>query len=898
MNKIYPVFSRFLIILLLSVVSFYGSSQDAQPTDPDQIEQYQEQIKRLIGFFEFSLNTLGDTETSTREKDVIINQSFLKAFRDDQVQIEDDLDENRELPTYKDVQAYLKDVDFFFKKIEFKYTIQEILPQFNDAGTLYFKVTSSRNLTAITIDDDSVNNDQLRYIEINLDEEEQLLKIVSVYTTKLNENAEMALWWNTLPAVWKEILGSGHHLYDTLTLNDFHAFTDSTLVLFKDTTKIVEIDTFLVFGSDTLMIREMDTIQEQIFDTIPYETANLYRILGKILATEKLDVSENINIRSVSPLRKMDRLRELNIANTLVNDLFPIRNLTKLEILNFSGTAVNNLDPLIYTTHLKELYFNATGVKSLRPISHFSKLEVLHFSDTKIDSLQHLKRFSALRDLRMKNTPVYYLTDVAELSQLEILNCSGTRINSLKPLAYLLSLEVLKFGNTRIDDLTPLAKLENLRLIHCSNSAIAQFNGLDGLENLSKVYCDNTKVTATEARKFMNDNPHVLVIFETEALEQWWNTLDQNWISVFADLIELDHPPTREQLHEIILIDQINLNDYPEVQSLEPLVKLMGLKLLDCSGTAIENLDPLKDLVDLTDLDISNSSVADLTPIQVLNHLKELDIHATGVRDLSALSELAHLKVLNADNTDISSLAPLTGNKELEIIFCDDSGIDENEAAIFLQANDDCLLVFQTPMLKAWWSDLSASWKNIFRDHTTVDDHPTREQLHTVSQLLIIDFDNNQDAGNLNPLVKLFRIKELSFDNANISSLAPLTEIHSLRKLKISNNPISDLSPISHISNLNHLDFHNTSVNDLSVVANLDNLEHLNCSGTQIKKLNGLERLFYLKELECYNTGIKNLKPIEALDNLEILRCYNTKLSARKVEDFKARHRGMEVVFY
>ena len=95
-------------------------SQKAKATvqDTTSVQNYREQIRRLMGFLEFSLNTLGDPETSTREKEVIINESYAKAFLSDKVQVEDDLDENREILTYKDVQAYLKDVDFFFKKAD------------------------------------------------------------------------------------------------------------------------------------------------------------------------------------------------------------------------------------------------------------------------------------------------------------------------------------------------------------------------------------------------------------------------------------------------------------------------------------------------------------------------------------------------------------------------------------------------------------------------------------------------------------------------------------------------------------------------------------------------------------------------------------------------------------
>ena len=122
------------VLLIVSSPGLFTQAlaQDKQDRHPEEIENYKEQVKRLIGFMEFSLNTLGSEEIPTREKEVIINESYLKAFRDNEVQIEDDLDENREMVTHKAVQAYLKDVDFFFRKVEFDYTVQDIQSLVND----------------------------------------------------------------------------------------------------------------------------------------------------------------------------------------------------------------------------------------------------------------------------------------------------------------------------------------------------------------------------------------------------------------------------------------------------------------------------------------------------------------------------------------------------------------------------------------------------------------------------------------------------------------------------------------------------------------------------------------------------------------------------------------------
>ena len=79
------------------------------------LHRYQ-QSSQLVKFFEGTLNFLADKSNPVKEKKTIITESYLKYFWDAKVQVEDDLDENRKVTLYKDIPAYLTDVDFFFKK--------------------------------------------------------------------------------------------------------------------------------------------------------------------------------------------------------------------------------------------------------------------------------------------------------------------------------------------------------------------------------------------------------------------------------------------------------------------------------------------------------------------------------------------------------------------------------------------------------------------------------------------------------------------------------------------------------------------------------------------------------------------------------------------------------------
>jgi Leucine-rich repeat (LRR) protein len=900
MNKSTLKASIFLTFMLIWFVQVTGFSQQTSAADTNlqKVENYREQIRRLMGFLEFSLNTLGSSETSTKEKEIIINESYLKAFLNEKVQVEDDLDENRAILTYKDVQAYLKDVDFFFKEATFSFNVQDIQSLKNDKGMMYFKVTANRNLQAVTVNDETISNNKTRYIEINLDEDEQVLKIASIYTTRLNEAQEMITWWNGMPAAWKDILGSGYMVMDSLRLSQIDFLNDTTFLLVHEVPEIIQKDTYTYIGSDSLLITINDTVLKEVYDTIPAGKNNGLRMLKEITKRESLEVPGNLNVADLYPVDQMTELKSLNICNTLIDNLFPVRNLTKLVSLNISGTGISDLGPISYNTKIREFYLDSTSVISLSPIQNFNALEILHFSYTSVDSLVYIRYLDSLKDVRLDYTRVSDLSSLGDLINLENLSIAGTLVDSLSSLRYLITLKRINFENTRITDLGPLSRLENLQIIDADQTQVADLEPLANLAALEKVYCDQSLVTRNHANAFMAKHPKVLVIYESEALTSWWTGLNLDWQNVFRGYTKLDPKPTTEQLHQLTLLNKLDITGKDNITSLEPVAKLTNLKEIQAGGTYISDVSPLSDLIDLETLSCQGTRVSSLMPLQALVNLQKLDFSNTLIDSLDGLNSLSHLEVLQIDRTGVDDLGPVMGCQDLRLIYCDNTKVGKVDIDKFLDKNPGCLIIYQTNLLKSWWSDLPSAWQTAFRAHTQIDDPPAREQLQTLAGLNTIDLEGNRDITSLEPLRTLSRLEELSLANGTLQFISPLRDLARLKKLNLSGNPVSDLTPISYLPNLLQLDVSNTAITKLDALGPLVSLEQLNCSGTQIKKLDPLASLKNLKKLECYNTGISNLKPLTGLTKLKQLVCYNTKLSSKKVEAFKALMPGIEVVFY
>ena len=85
---------RSLAILAFSLVlgfvvnlSAMAQKKPAQATA--EKKDYEPEVKQLVSFLEYTLNSLGGKDLSAKEKEVIVNNSYKKLFRDDKVQIEE-----------------------------------------------------------------------------------------------------------------------------------------------------------------------------------------------------------------------------------------------------------------------------------------------------------------------------------------------------------------------------------------------------------------------------------------------------------------------------------------------------------------------------------------------------------------------------------------------------------------------------------------------------------------------------------------------------------------------------------------------------------------------------------------------------------------------------------------
>ena len=787
-------------IFLLTPCTSWAQTTPVQPQElaPAQVEEYKEQSKQLVSFLEYMMNVLGNPKATTQQKETVITQSYTKAFRDAEVQIEDDLDEERSVVTNKNVQAYLKDINFFFRQAKFELNINDISYYVTDNGQVFFRVTVNRNLQGTTINGDTVNANKVRYIEINLDKSDKDLKIASVYTTKLSEREELANWWSEVPEAWrtyfKERIGAG--AYDSIG----------------------------------------------------------YRGLLEIVRLTQVDISSNQNIQDLSPIGKLVDLKHLDISGTWVNDLVPLRNLTKLETLICSSTTVGNLEPLKYATSLRVLDCENTRVSDLSILSSFSKLEKLYCSGTKI---RQLVKIPGLKDLRCASTAIINLAPVAEMNALVYLDCSQTSIADLQPLSNAAQLQWLNIETTPVENLAPLDSLNNLQVLICNNTPVQNLEVLGGLASLQKVYCDNTAITKKEANQFMAAHPEVLVIYESGQLQTWWNALPMEWKKVFQQYVSVD-TLTKETLAQIANLTEVDISGNKNIMDLSPLTELTNLQVLQCANTNVTSLEPLSEMVNLQLLNCSNTLVESLEALGNARSLRILNIDRTGVSSLIALNDLSGIQRLSCEHTNIPEGAIVnfiqTHPGTIVIYKTDQLSLWWNSLPSAWKE------VFREQVAVGDIPDREQLHELVFLKTLTIEENTSITSLEPLREfvgLTELGFSNTP-INSLEPLRGMTTLRALICARSPIRDLDPLSSLPNLVYLDCQNTPVEDLRPLKDLIELETLKCSGTQVDDLRPLSDLINLKRLECFNTDVKRLKPLKGLYNLQELHCYNTRVSS----------------------------------------
>jgi Leucine-rich repeat (LRR) protein len=766
-----------------------GYAQSGKP-DP----KHEKNVRDMIKFLEYMLNTLGDEKTAAQDKEILVTQSYSKIFRDGKVQVEDDLVEKRNVITNKDVTAYLKDVDFFFTHVQFEFNIEEIVSGGSD-DKLFYKVKIARNLKGKSIEGKAINNTIPRFVEINYNPKEQDLKIVSMYTNEFDEKEALTRWWNELSFEWQGIFRRQAHLVDSVDLDG----------------------------------------------------------IKKITGIDSLNLAKNRYLQNIEPLAQLPGLRYLNISSSQISDLTPIRNLTELVYLDISKTAVTDVAPLRYSTNLRHLAMHNTRVTEVSAVANLESLEYLSMASVRATDFSAMESLISLKQLDVSRTRVSDISWIKS-SNLTNLNISGTAVTDVSPLAGLTHLQQLSIDSLYITQLNSLSGLKELKVLSLNHTPVNTLDALKKLPQLERIYCDNTGIKQDAANAFMATNPNALVIFDSGDLRGWWGSLSASWREVFRRGARIGTNPTKEELALVTNMDSVNLASDVSIHDLAPLARLQKIRVLVAAKTSIDDLSVIQNANGLQVLDVSQTQLSDPGSLTRFINLVELRAERTQIQQIDTLVALKKLTKLYVDHTAVTDDQVrrfLEKNPSCLVVYKTNvleqwwGSLTDTWKQIFQRQ-----LNMQTLSAREHLHRLVESEKVAFTGEP-VDNLKPLEEFVRLRELHF----SGSNVKSLEPLHKMRTLISLRVNDNPIREISAITNLDQLQDLDISNTAVEDLDLLHNFQQLTRLSCAGTRIKKLDLLERMKELKYLDCSNTDVRRLDPVSNLS-LAELKCYNTRI------------------------------------------
>lgn len=793
--------SRYTFLFCLFCLSFVAQGQTIKGYSTEQLTELSTKVEDQIRFLEFLLNTVGNSQTSARDKDVIIRESYLKIFQNGKVQVEDDLVFDRKVVTNKDVTAYFRDLEFFYKNIEFKFKIREIKPGQKENGQVFFLASLDRTLTATGLKGEKISNIKPRFIEVNLDEKSQELKIASIYTTKISRDDELKAWWTSLDPEWK------------------------------------------LYFKSRFQLSKSDSV----------DLGKLY----KFVAVDSLNLSGKSQIKHLKPLSELRDLKFLDISHTAIEDLSPISNITFLETLNLSSTPTAAIKFIKYSDKLRDLDISNTQIEDISELVNLTNLQVFKASNTAIQSFAVLNQFKNLKYLDLTESGFNSIENIKDLAVLEKLSLSKNYILNYSILSKLSSLVTLDLAETNFEDLSPLSsmsKLVNLDITACN---ISDLSPVASLKSLAKIAADETKVSQEDATLFVRNHPDILLIHHVKDLQSWWESLSLAWKSVLIKInpeLQIEKPKI-EVLTQTLNLSELNLDD-SGIETLLPLVRFVALTSISVSNNQkIDNLLPLQEVKTLRQFTAKNTSVQDGSGLKENVLLERIDLEGSPILSIAALSSLPQLRYLNVNSSEVKEIEfPefLLSRPDVLIIYRSDSLSSWWEGL-----NEDWKQVLSEKY------KLSASPTTEELHHLTSASSLALERVSFTSLEPLTIFSNlrkltvfDAPVMVLNPLRQLTKLTSLKLSQLPAIDYLPIAGLEYLEELDLSNTGIEELIALTKLTNLKKLNLSGTNIKSLKGIETLKKLEELDVASTDLRSLKALENLVGLKKLTCFNTRL------------------------------------------
>ena len=130
-----------IVFIAILFLSCQGAFAQKSNLSKDEIKEYSSQIRVMVKYLEETFSFIGNPETSAQEKDIVFKESYAKIFKDEDVQIEEDMqDKQRESdPEGEETQVPEAEAEAEAAEPRFKAATQRSMPFGRSSGSMLLR---------------------------------------------------------------------------------------------------------------------------------------------------------------------------------------------------------------------------------------------------------------------------------------------------------------------------------------------------------------------------------------------------------------------------------------------------------------------------------------------------------------------------------------------------------------------------------------------------------------------------------------------------------------------------------------------------------------------------------------------------------------------------------------
>lgn len=163
-----------------------------------------------------------------------------------------------------------------------------------------------------------------------------------------------------------------------------------------------------------------------------------------------------------------------------------------------------------------------------------------------------------------------------------------------------------------------------------------------------------------------------------QEIQEWWKSLDSSWKVIFKQAIDINHYPNIDEIKKIRCIEIIKCSK-SKIISLEPLLYLKNLRILNFSDTNIKTLEKIRNLTLIEELNCNNTEIDSLEPISNFSNLRILECKSTLLENLHGMENLNSLESFNCSHSKIQDIIPLRNLSNLKKVDCSFTSLEDIE---------------------------------------------------------------------------------------------------------------------------------------------------------------------------------------------------------------------------